>query len=162
MLRRAITYLHHLFILSPPRLDKLFCYQVYLSQRPFLLLHWESTSTYKVEIAGLKKFYKNKGTYLFKIPSNLDLLVIIYRNVWFKKKQVIRLKSISVNQSILSDLIPTQRISNKGLAINISNFNTVNKLFKINSNSIQNVEKKFKIKSTHLKIINTQYEKRIL
>jgi hypothetical protein len=76
-----------------------------IDNNPLLLIVWKIRWATKVKIIPVNENFKNKGSFILKIPPDTEFIQIVATNLWRKNTRRIQLKHTQLNDAAGAFLI---------------------------------------------------------
>ena len=116
LIRRIYRFLRLLFHFRAPSLEDLDYIDVVVTQKPLLLISWNSKHPYLIKIPAVKKrYYTHSGSILIKLPTGLESIEIILWSLWRKRTYVLAINSIAIDPREFREYMNSYKILNSSM-----------------------------------------------
>jgi len=119
LLSRIYRGIRLLFHFQAPRLEQLNYLDVVVTQKPLLLVSWNSKYHYLIKIPVVKKRYHTRsGSVLIKLPTGLGSIEILVWSLWRKRTYVLPINSFAIDPRAFEQYINSYNILDSSILHN--------------------------------------------
>lgn len=99
------SFLVSIFQFRKPIFSELDFIDLIIDNKPLLLIVWKIKWATKVKIIPLNEKFKNAGSFILKIPTDIEFIQIVAINLWRKNIREIQLKHTQLDDATSAFLI---------------------------------------------------------